>query len=133
MKSLVIYDSVYGNTLELAKAIGSALAGDASVKQVNEVNPSDVTSVDLLIIGSPTQAGKPTEAMQSFLKRLPDLAGIKVAAFDSRMSMWLARVLGYAAKRIADALKQHGGRLVAPPEGFFVEGRSGRASCRERV
>jgi flavodoxin len=33
--------------------------------------------------------------------------------------------LGYAAKPIADKLKKKGGKLVLPPEGFFVQGSEG--------
>ena len=126
MKVLVVYDSVYGNTETIAKAIGGALAGDIQVRRASETVPSDLNSVDLLVVGSPTQAGRPIAPVQDFLKTLPNLAeGVDVAAFDTRSSAKFAAVFGYAAKRIANALKEHGGRLVAPPEGFFVDGKTG--------
>jgi hypothetical protein len=38
---------------------------------------------------------------------------------------------GYAAKPIADRLERKGGRLVVPPEGFFVEGTEGPLAAGE--
>ena len=131
MKSLVVYDSVYGNTEVLAKVIGRALAGEVEVKLAAETDPSELPTVDLLVIGSPTQAGRPTQPIQGLLKSLPDLTGVSVAAFDSRMSMWLARVFGFAAKRIAGAVKARGGTLVVPPQGFYVESKEGPLSDGE--
>lgn len=34
MKALVVYDSVYGNTEKIAKAIGGAIIGDVKVLRV---------------------------------------------------------------------------------------------------
>ncbi len=126
MKSLVVYDSVYGNTETIAKAIGIALSGAVLVRRVGEANPSDLSSIDLIVVGSPTQAGRPTQAIQKFLDGLPRLAeGFRVAAFDTRSSSRWAAVFGFASKRIAEALKSHGGTLVAPPEAFYVTGKEG--------
>jgi flavodoxin len=92
--------------------------------------------VNLLIVGSPTRAFRPTPAISGFLKRLPNraLEGVRVAAFDTGLAMddigspflrFFVRVFGYAAKPISKRLKSKGGKLVAPPEGFFVTGTEG--------
>ncbi len=127
MKTLIVYDSVYGNTEKIAKAIGGAMAGDVKVLRVGEVNPSDLESIDLLIVGSPTQGGRPTPAIQDFLKKVsePAIKGVNVAAFDTRFSTRWARIFGYAAGKIADNLKGKGGTLIASPEVFFVKGTEG--------
>jgi flavodoxin len=129
MKALVVYDSVHGNTEKIARAVGEALAplGHVTVLRVGEANPADLPPVDLLIVGSPTHGGRPTPAVQEFLAKLPANAinNVSVAAFDTRMTMVIARLFGYAAGRIADSLKDKGGRLAAAPEGFVVEGREG--------
>ncbi len=127
MKALIVYDSMYGNTERIAQAIGGAIADDVKVLRVGEVDPSDLESIDLLIVGSPTQGGRATQAMQDFLSRLPEptLRGIRVAAFDTRFTSRWVRIFGYAAGRIARVLKEMGGNLVAPPEGFFVTGTEG--------
>ncbi|OGN97653.1 MAG: flavodoxin [Chloroflexi bacterium RBG_13_51_36] len=129
MKALVVYDSVYGNTEKIAKAIGDAIApsGEVKVLRAGEASPSELVSIDLLIVGSPTHAGRPVQAVQEFLKKVPELSlkGVKVAAFDTRISKKIVGVFGYAAGRIVDNLKKKGGSLVASPEGFFVTGGEG--------
>jgi flavodoxin I len=129
MKALVIYDSVYGNTGRIARAIGDAIAssGEVKVLRAGEANLSELTSIDLLIVGSPTHAGRPVAAVQDFLGKVPapSLKGINVAAFDTRISKKIVGIFGYAAGRIAGNLKKKGGALIASPEGFFVTGGEG--------
>jgi flavodoxin len=127
MKTLVVYDSVHGNTEKIGKAIGEAIAGEVTVLPVGEVNTPELSTFDLLIVGSPTHGGRPTEPMRGFLDkvRAPGLEGINVAAFDTRLTARWVRIFGFAAGRIAGRLKKDGGALVVSPEGFFVEGTEG--------
>jgi flavodoxin len=127
MKALVVYDSVYGNTEKIAKAIGGAIAGDVKVLRVSEVNPSELKTIDLFIVGSPTQGGRPTPAIKEFLSKIPAnaLKNVSVTSFDTRVTNILARPFGYAAGRIADSLKDKEGHLTALPEGFIVKGTKG--------
>ncbi len=129
MKTLIVYDSVYGNTEKIARAIAAALtpSGEVKVLRPGELNPSELQSVDLLIVGSPTQGGRPTPATQDFLNKVsePAIKGINVAAFDTRFSTKLVGIFGYAAGKIADSLKRKGGTLILSPEPFFVKSRQG--------
>src|SRR4030042_500580 len=133
MKALVIYDSLYGNTEKIAKAIGSAITGEVKVLPVGQANPAELKSLDLLIVGSPTQGGRASKPMQTFLDIIPDtsLEGIKVATFDTRMTTKFVKIFGYAAGRIADSLKSKGGNLVVSPEGFFVTSSKGPLKAGE--
>ncbi|HLB28353.1 MAG TPA: flavodoxin family protein [Dehalococcoidales bacterium] len=126
MKALIVYDSLYGNTEQVAKAIGGAMAG-AKVLRAGEANPSELNGIDLLIVGSPTQGGRNTQAIRAFLDKIPasSLKGMKVAAFDTRLSTKWVGVFGYAAGRIASDLKAKGANLIALPEAFFVTGTKG--------
>ncbi len=124
MTALVVYDSTYGNTEKVAQAIGQAVAG--KVRRVGQVSPSDLKEFDLVIIGSPTMGGRPTEAIQALLKAVgPALKGANVAAFDTRLTSKWVRIFGYAAPRIAGSLKEMGAALLGSPEGFFVLGKEG--------
>lgn len=123
MKILIVYDSLHGNTEKIARAIGDAVTGEVKVLRAGEASPPE--SFDLLIVGSPTHGGRPTQAIQNFTKRVPALNGTPVAAFDTRFSTKLVGIFGYAAGRIANTLKGRGGNLVVPPEGFFVKGTKG--------
>ncbi len=127
MKTLVVYDSVYGNTEKIAKAIGDAVGGEVKVLRVGDVDSAELEAFDLLIVGCPTHAGRPTPATQDFLKKipLPALRGADVAAFDTRLTAKLARIFGYAAGRIAADLETKGGNPILSPEGFFVKGKEG--------
>jgi flavodoxin len=134
MKALVVYDSAYGNTQTVAEAIGEALgpAEGVAVRRVGEVKPGELAGLDILIVGSPTQKFTATGATTRFLKSIPEdaLRGVKVAAFDTRFPQdkvdevrilaFFVSIFGYAAKPIAKRLQKKGGRLVVPPEGFFV-------------
>ena len=127
MKALIVYDSVYGNTEKIARAIAEAItpSGEVKVLRVDEASPSELASIDLLVVGSPTHGGRPTPAVQGLINKVPKLQGINVAAFDTRSQAKLARVFGNAAGRIARNLKGKGGVLIAPPDGFFVTGTKG--------
>ncbi|HEY5160063.1 MAG TPA: flavodoxin domain-containing protein [Gaiellaceae bacterium] len=124
VKTLVVYDSLYGNTARLAEAIGAA-AGEAEVLRIGEANPSELGSFDLAIVGAPTQGGRATEAMKVFLDQIPALDGVKVAVFDTRLRARWVKVFGYAAGKITEKMKSLGAELVAEPEGFIVEGKKG--------
>lgn len=129
MKTLIVYDSRFGNTRRVADAIGRALGGE--VRQVEGVDASRI-KVDLLVVGSPTHGGRPTEGVSKFLKELPDLHNVRVAAFDTRVAQQdqtrslrlVMKVIGYAAGKIASKLRRRGGTLVSS-EGFIVEDKGG--------
>jgi len=129
MRALIVYDSVYGNTEKIARAVAGALtpSGEVKLLRAGEVNPSQFESIDLLIVGPPTQGGRPTPAIKEFLGKIPAnaLKNVSGTSFDTRIKNIMARPFGYAAGRIADSLKDKGGRLVALPEGFIVEGNKG--------
>ena len=138
MKTIVLYESFFGNTRQIAEAIGNSLAQNNEVRVLNvsEISWNEISDADILVVGSATRAFRPCEATKQFLKNIPDngLKGIKVAAFDTRILLSeihskLARYCvdkgGYAAKHIAKALEIKGGKLVLPHEGFFVKDEKG--------
>ena len=138
MKVRVVYDSVFGNTKQVAQAIGNALGSQEDVETllVGDVPPEQLTGLKLLIVGSPTRAFRPTGAITRLLRAIPKngLAGVKVAAFDTRISTAdansrllnvMVKLFGYAAPPITERLKSKGGDPAVAPEGFFVEGTEG--------
>lgn len=125
MKTLVVYDSLYGNTEIIARAIGDAIPGEVPVLRVEQVNAGDLERADLLIVGSPTHGSLPSEVVQSLLERIgsPAREGARAATFDTRLTWgFLERWGGFAAPKIADALKGKGWMLTGEPGGFFVRG-----------
>ncbi|MBK7218792.1 MAG: flavodoxin family protein [Candidatus Promineofilum sp.] len=139
LKALVIYDSQFGNTERIAWAIRDALSAKAETRLVRASNvaPRDLSAVDVLIVGSPTQRFHATEPIDRLLKGV-SLRGVNAAAFDTRFDMdevdsralrLAVKVAGdsaaYAAPRISAALEKVGATIVAPPEGFIVNGTEG--------
>ncbi len=127
MKTCVVYDSVYGNTEKVAKAIGDAIPGEVEVIRAGQADLTALNTSDLVIVGSPTHAGRPTKSVSALLAGLPidGLKGKAVAAFDTRVESRLARIFGYAAPRIAAKLAGKGGVSKGSPEGFIVDGKEG--------
>jgi flavodoxin len=121
MNILIVYDSQFGNTERIARAIAGRLES-ARLLRAEEAEARDLTTCDLLIAAGPTQRQKTSPAMQAWLERLPRgvLKDVPAAAFDTRYRM--SRFLtGSAAASIASRLKRAGARLVVPPESFFIE------------
>ena len=146
MKSVVVYESMYGNTHLIAQAIGEGLAefGDVAVVPVHRA-AAEIAGADLLVVGGPTHAHGLSRAAtregaiaaaakpESPLEVDPDASGpgvrewldsldridIDAAAFDTRVDM-SAVLTGRASKGIAHRLRHHGARLVVEPESFVV-------------
>ncbi len=139
MKAIVAYDSAYGNTEQIARAIGSALGPEQQVEtlRVGDVTPQKLEGISVLVVGSPTQKFSPTAATNALLKRIPNdgLRGVKVAAFDTRITeaeierikilAFFVKIFGYAAEPIAGKLQKKGGELAIAPAGFYVGGTEG--------
>ena len=133
MTALVVYDSLYGNTSQIADAIASGFGPGTTSHRISELDPQRLPDFDLLVAGSPTQGGRPTKRMQEWLAQIPSLVGRGSASFDTRIdpkaSNGVLRVLigliGFAAPRISRLLAARGAAAVAPPEGFIVTGKEG--------
>ena len=147
MKALVLYDSQYGNTEQIARAIAEELAAAGAETTVQRAAEAlSLAGYDLLVVGSPTQSFHATKPIDALLQGHA-LDGVRAAAFDTRLDMaevdsrmlkLAVKVAGdnaWAATRIATQLEKDGATMVVPPEGFIVEGTEGplRAGELERA
>lgn len=134
MKSLVLYDSAFGNTELIAKEIARVV--DAQAVRVGDFRSEMFDGLDLLVVGSPTQAFRPLKSVTEFLDKLAagSLKGIKASSFDTRISekdtksfflKGMMKVFGCAAKPIAEKLKKKGATIVLEPAGFAVNDTKG--------
>jgi Flavodoxin len=157
MRALVVYESMFGNTEAVARAVAEGLseaAGDVEVRHVSTVAELDeLSGVGLLVVGGPTHAfglsrestrrdaarqgghstDPPGRGLREWLESASARgAGVSAAAFDTRVK---APVPGSAARAIARRLHRRGFHLVAHPETFFVTGTQGplRAGEVERA
>ena len=125
MRVLVVFDTTYGNTARIARAIGEALAtagaDSVEVRPVALVSGPDLAGLDLLVVGGPTQRHGLSRTLAGWLGELGSgsLAGIGAAVFDTRYR--LPKLLtGSAADGAAKRLRRAGCHLVVPAASFFV-------------
>jgi hypothetical protein len=146
MNSIVVYESVFGNTHAIAEAVAEGLGG-VPVLSVREA-VERAGDLDLLVVGGPThvhglatdrsrhvavhnaQEGTHVEpdaaeapGLRSWLGELGSGTGRAAAAFDTRAD-GAPLVTGSAARGIGRRLRHHGFDLVGT-ESFVVTGTEG--------
>ncbi len=143
MRAVVVYESLWGNTANVARAIGDGIGPDAIVVSTAEAGPDVLEGADLVVAGAPVfvfhlssdrtrrdieqnlEPGAPTPnlghpSLRSWLGSLaPSTAAC--AAFDTQVR----GPFGRGAPKIASALKATGMRLIARPDGFIVVDKYG--------
>ncbi len=132
MKTLVIYDSNFGNTEKVSQKVAEGVSAEA--KKITDVNPERLEDFEMVIVGSPTHGGRPSQQMKSFLDKIPSnsLKGKKSACFDTSIPVegqslflkMIIKIFGYAAKRTAAIMVKKGTQNIAS-ESFFVLGKEG--------
>lgn len=128
MNTVIVYDTQFGNTEEVAQTIAETLRNYGQVRtvRVEHTHPLYLEGVDLLILGCPTQKRNATSHMLSLLDYIPpiSLSRLAVACFDTRLDQpqWLA---GSAAERMTRKLGKKDISRLLPPESFLVEGMHG--------
>ncbi len=130
MNSLVVYDSLYGNTQKIAQVVASSLKTKSCT--VSQVNNKTFSEADLIVFGSPTQGGKRTKAMEEFI-RSRDLKNKQIATFDTRIDSntqkiglkLVMRIIKYASEKMTSLSLKQGAFSIAQPEGFIVTGTKG--------
>jgi hypothetical protein len=149
MRALVVYESMYGNTREIAAAVAEGLrrSYEVDVVAAGRATRALVDGADLLVAGGPTHAHglsrpwtrkaaaqassrpggpalDPDAGGLSLRSWLEDLAtahgGASAAAFDTRLSGPSA-FTGQASAAISRRLRRLGYRRVAPPASFLVD------------
>jgi hypothetical protein len=153
IRALVAYESMFGNTERVAKAVAAGLgleSVETVVFDVSGPSPVDVRDIDLLVVGAPThafslsRASTRTEAvsqggresaeasgMREWIETLPhDWTAPLAAAFDTRATK-VRYLPASASRRAAHLLAKHGCRMVTSPAGFLVEGVPGPLESRE--
>lgn len=138
MKVLIVYDSYFGNTEKIARAMSNAFNQDDQIiiKRAADVQKEERENLDWLIVGSPTRGFNPTQAINDFIQELAsvNLKDTKAIVFDTRADVKqinngfltvMVKLFGYAAKKMAFRLQKQGARLVLEPQGFFVKDQEG--------
>ncbi|MCW4020502.1 MAG: flavodoxin family protein [Candidatus Bathyarchaeota archaeon] len=126
-KAIVVYDTRFGNTEKIAKALAQGIAGQGTKVEclkVEEVKVSKLADYDLIAIGGPTHVLGVSQSMKKFLGKLrnADIKGKKAFAFDTKLKH---RFAGSAAKGIEKRLRKLGLDIVKPHVSAMVAGKEG--------
>lgn len=148
MRAVIVFDSMFGNTGDIAEAVAEGLVphGQVDLFAVDDAPTHVDADVDLLVVGGPTHghglsnrtsrhaSAKQTAqgatsgriGLREWLASLdpPSRSVSAVATFDTRFHKpaWLT---GSAARGAATRLCRRGYTLVVPPESFFVDAGTG--------
>jgi hypothetical protein len=143
MKALVVYESLWGNTAAVARAVAEGIGPDAHCLSTAEATAAELEDVDLLVAGAPVLGFKlPTEKMRDGIRKNPGKAPSPPDLSHPSLRSWLEALpaghghgaafdtqvkgpFGKAAPEIARLLEKAGYRPVADPAGFIVAGRYG--------
>lgn len=142
MEALVVYESMWGNTEEVARAVARGLGG-ARVVEVGAATEQELEGVELLVVGGPTHAFSMSRAstrrdahqkgaprggeevgVREWLGRLPERLEVPIATFDTRVAK-VAKLPGSAAKGAERELRRHHRGRVVARESFYVEDMAG--------
>jgi hypothetical protein len=143
MKAVVVYESHWGNTEAVARAVAEGIGPEARALNTDEATPGDVADADLVVAGSPViafalprksvlkqlaadvRAPRPADVshplLRTWLDGLPSGGRGWGAAFETRI-WWSPRG---ATGSIEAKLKQAGFRRLAKGERFIVSGGYG--------
>ena len=149
MKAIVVYESLWGNTAAIARAIAAGLGPEARAMSTAEATPQAIAGVDLIVAGSPLFAFQlPTDKIRATIRKKaasfptpPDLSHPPLrswleilpagqghaAAFETRI--WWSP--GGATGAILRALKQTGYEPLARAKRFRVAGMYGPLKAGE--
>lgn len=148
MRGLIVYESMFGNTEQVARAIAAGISKhmETDLVPVSQAPTNVSDAYDLVVVGGPTHAfsmsrpGTRKDArsqgataatatvevgIREWLDSLPrrSYAGL-AATFDTRVAR-VRRLPGSAAKGAAKALHRHGLSVIANPQSFYVDDTDG--------
>lgn len=144
MRALVVYESLWGNTEQVARAIGTRLSSQADVEVLDsDAAPLSVDGYDLVVVGGPTHAfsmtrastradavktrsapHEPSRGIREWLNALErTTAPVPAFTFDTRVDK--PRLPGSAAKAALHELRSLGFETSAKPQTFHVHGYEG--------
>ncbi|MFL5727309.1 MAG: flavodoxin [Chloroflexota bacterium] len=143
MDAVIVYESLWGNTAAVARAVAEGFGPGARALTTDEATPAVIHGADVVVVGAPViafglasdktregighgdeDAGNPPDvahpSLKSWLDSLPAGRG-SAAAFETRL-WWSPRG---ATGVIERGLRKAGYEIVGKAEKFVVDGKYG--------
>jgi hypothetical protein len=143
MSVLVVFESMWGNSRQVAEAAAEGLGKDVPVVSVAEAPVPLPLDVDTLVLGGPTHAfsmsrastrqearakgadeGDVTSGIREWLDALPTHDHLRVAIFDTRVAS-VRHLPGSAAKAAAREVRRSRLGQVIATQSFYVADTAG--------
>lgn len=135
MKTLVVYDTLYGNTGLLARVIANRLP-DVTLVHVESLTPDHIAQAELIFMGSPSRGYNATKRLRQAVETLPKsaLKAKSAAVFETRLkvSRHMPKILRYVLKntgwgdaKLDAMLLRKGAKLISPLGIFYVSTQEG--------
>lgn len=143
MKAVVVYESVWGNTAAVARAIAEGIGPEARAVTTDAASPELLAAAELIVAGAPVMGfslpsdqmrdnvarsetgGPPPDlahpSLRSWLEALPAAKGRPAAAFETRI-WWSPRG---ATGDIEERLRRAGYRIGAKAQKYVVKDKYG--------
>ena len=143
MKAVVVYESLWGNTAAVARAVADGIGRGATALSTAEAGAAELAGADLLVAGAPVLGFKlPTDKMRESVRANPGKAPAPPDLSHPSLRSWLAALpagsgrcaafdtqvrgpFGSAGPEIVATLEKAGYRAVGKPLGFVVKGKFG--------
>ena len=151
MNVLIVHESMFGNTHQIASAIAEGMregraAGDVRVVHVDDAPTTIADDVDLLLVGGPTHGFSMTrpqtrqdattqgataarEGVREWIATVTPRQELPVVTFDTRVHVKM--LPGSAASAAAKALRHRGFDRAERGETFWVQGTPGPLEAGE--
>ncbi|MHA2303122.1 MAG: flavodoxin family protein, partial [Candidatus Thorarchaeota archaeon] len=129
-KTIIIYESIYGNTKKVADAIAEGIrasgTNECTVTKTGEVHHTDdLAKYDAIVFGSPNHNQEPARNMLKFIERasIVDLDEKIGAVFDT----YTGGNMGIAVKKLEQEIRQKMACITFVTDSFSakVEDRKG--------
>ena len=153
MKAVVVYESLWGNTAQVARAIAEGFGPEARALSTAEATEAQIAGAALIVAGAPVFGFKlSSDKMREAIRANPGKAPTPPDLSHPALRTWLAALpaghgrsaafdtqvrgpFGSGAPEIAKLLEAAGYAQLAEPTGFVVKGKHGplRAGEFERA
>jgi hypothetical protein len=138
MKALVVYESLWGNTAAIARAVAEGIGPEARALSTALATASELADADLIVAGAPVMGFRlPTDSMRETLGRTPDRSPSPPDLSHPSMRSWLDALPvrrgrsaafetrfwwspGGSTSAIISGLERAGYRQLLKPQRFIV-------------